>query len=734
MSTSLSVRELSECLGISERSARRITKDLSYDVKDGKKRYSIQILPLKVQGLLAKNLNIISIKSLKEHVLGQGSHALSEDVLHDTRVCRLAQIVHEAQNPAPGWKRKAWVNAVANKHNMHPSHIYKLVAKHMKGGPEALKHVKRNRGTPKAWSPEALDFGLGFVLKRPHRKMSMKAAYEVVLSEAFKRAWATGCYRSFTDHIRKKLTPQLIALRDGGRRGLDNVLPPIFRDYSDLEPFEILCGDQHTFDYWVVDDDTGAIFRPQGYLYQDLRTRILYGFWVGKTYSAHSMGLALRLGGRCFGGFKAVYTDNGKPECSRYFAGILEEMAAVGLSVGEVIDVPADISNVDPEEVNCVIHHGHHRKAIVKNAKAKIIESTWRFIEAILANVFKVPGHVKRLSSSGEEQEVDQAEIRKLAQAGKLLKLSEFLLTVVKAVDYYNKERPHRGLLREWKSFPRPKAITPLECLISCYQTGWRPVQISEDLLNLLFLPKAKRTVDRGRIRFRTFLTDMYENEALVALHGQEVLIRFDPFDPGFILVFAGSKFICCAKPVEYSSMKDRPLARRKIEEKARLRKYYLTQYRQLTSNVPDFTEYSTIPDAEATASLVAESRQTEELEDPKCTSGLSHEEIERALSEFNESMAERSEDLPPHPRSVSLMVQGDLAAVEWETVPSLSDAQRYELLLACQARTIRRPESDAVFMSYYEQTEEYGRFRNYFEDREQEFRSADGSSKKAVD
>src|SRR5208283_2792486 len=116
--------------------------------------------------------------------------------------------------------------------------------------------------------------------------------------------------------------------------------------------------------------------------------------------------------------------------------------------------------------------------------------------------------------------------------------------------------------------------------------------------------PKTKRTVDRGRIRFRTFLTDLYEHEALVALHGQEVLIRFDPFDPGLILVFADSKFICCAKPVEFSSMKDKPLAGRKIEEKARLRKFYLTQYHELTCNVPDFTEYSTIPKAEATASI----------------------------------------------------------------------------------------------------------------------------------
>jgi hypothetical protein len=221
----------------------------------------------------------------------------------------------------------------------------------------------------------------------------------------------------------------------------------------------------------------------------------------------------------------------------------------------------------------------------------------------------------------------------------------------------------------------------------------------------------------------------VYEHEALVSkLHGQEVLIRFDPFDPGFILVFAGSKFVCCAKPVEYSSMKDRPLARRKIEEKARLRKYYLTQYHQLTSIVPDFTGYSTIPYAEATASAVAESRRAAELESAEDAFSLSEEEKERSIAEFNKRIAEHPADLPPHAEDAHLMVQRDFSAVNWETVHSMPNAERYELLLLCQAKGIKPPGIEMTFMSYYEQTEEYGQYQSYFQGREQKLREVAGS------
>jgi hypothetical protein len=106
-------------------------------------------------------------------------------------------------------------------------------------------------------------------------------------------------------------------------------------------------GDQHRFDFWVVDDDTGEVFRPEGYFWQDLRTRIIYGAAVDCRYDAWLIGLALRVGIAIFGAFGSIYTDNGRPELSRYLAGILADMRALGLEWERTLDVPVDVLDVE---------------------------------------------------------------------------------------------------------------------------------------------------------------------------------------------------------------------------------------------------------------------------------------------------------------------------------------------------------------------------------------------------
>lgn len=407
--------------------------------------------------------------------------------------------------------------------------------------------------------------------------------------------------------------PQFEALQRGGLRALDNLLPPVVRDYSDLAPFEILVGDQHRFDFWVMDEETGEVFRPEGYFWQDLRTRLFYGGAIAKKYDSQLMGLALRMGMRVFGPFGSIYTDHGKPEESRYIMGVLKEMRALGLAAAQTEEIYAELDGVDPEELHCMmIMPGSHTRAIVRNAKAKMIEGTFSSLESILRNQLKVPGHVKDLHALQEAQEVDQKEIERLAHEGKLLTFREFVLACLKAMDHYNATKPHRGVLREWVWKPRPKEATPIQCLAQCYLTGeWKPTKISEQLIDMVFLPRQQRAVDRGRVRINK---QLYEHEALVPLTGRRVDCRYDPLDPGWVLVFHEDEFVCEAKPVEYSSMKDKDLAARKIEQKRALRRQFLDEYHALTSKIPDFIQYSRVPDAEKAAAIVGRKRRQQTL------------------------------------------------------------------------------------------------------------------------
>lgn len=537
--------------------------------------------------------------------------SISPDVLQDDRVGDIVEIVGEAENVPPGYKKTKWVQMVAIRYSRNPATIYRYMRRYDRAGLAGLKHRKSTGGTPRSWNPpEAIDFWVGLCLKREHRNISKEALYECLMIEANKRGWRIGSYRSALWWFDKRVTPQLLALQRGGVRALDNTLPPICRDYSDLKPFEILVGDQHRFDFWVMDDETGEVFRPEGYFWQDLRTRCFYGGAVAERYDSHLMGLALRIGLRRFGAFGSIYTDHGKPEESKYIMGVLKEMRALDLGIEETFDIPADVSGADPEEMICrIMLPGDHRKAIVRNAKAKMIESTFNSLEKIFRNQLRLSGNVKRLAALQEEWEIDEKEAETLARAGKLLTFKEFVLAAYRALDFYNDQKDHRGVLREWLWDPKPKKATPMQCLRMCYtQDGWRPRRLPEDAIELAFLPRAKRAVDKGRIIFRK---EHYEHEALMSLDvGERVEIRFDPLDQFWLLVLHRGKFLCRAEPIEYSSMRDRELAERKIGEKAKRRRMFTEQYRQLTSWLPDFREYSRVPAAERAAAVIGKAKR----------------------------------------------------------------------------------------------------------------------------
>jgi putative transposase len=618
----------------------------------------------------------------KEHLPEERPFMLSPDVLEDPRVGEIAQIVQEAERVPAGCKRSRWIDMVARRYGKAPATVYRYLQKYERAGLAGLKHRKRTRGQARSWTPEAIDFWLGLVLKKEHRKISKESLFECLQYEAAKRGWQIGGYRSALWWLDKRLTPQLLALQRGGVRALDNTLPPICRDYSDLKPFEILVGDQHRFDRWVVDDETGEVYRPEGYFWQDLRTRCFYGGAIAERYDCYLMGLALRIGLRRFGAFGSIYTDHGKPEESKYIAGILKGMRTLGMGMEQTLDIPADLSTADPEEMMCgIMLPGDHRKAVVRNAKAKMIEGTFNQLEAILRNHLKLPGDVKRIDACQEEQEIDHKEAEGLAIAGKLPTFREFVLAVYRAMDFYNSEKPHRGVLREWLWDPRPKKATPMQCLLMCYrQDRWRPRRLPDDAIELAFLPRNRRTVDRGRITFRN---QRYEDEALMPLkRGERVEIRFDPLDPSFLLVFRGEEFLCRAEPLEYSSMKDQDLAGRKIAEKARRRAAFLGEYRALTSWVPDFREYSRVPAAERAAAIIGKAKR----------------EALRRIEEERERFRERT------PEELEAEVRQALDYRPARSRPIFtSERDRYQFVLDSLAQGAEVGEEDRDWMAEYE-------------------------------
>jgi putative transposase len=508
-----------------------------------------------------------------------------------------------------------------------------------------------------------VDFYISLCGKREHRGANRKDLYEILAIEARRRSWTIGVYEAMNWWFKKKWNPLMDAMQRGGTRALDNLLPPILRDYSDLAPFEMLVGDQHRFDRWVVDEDTGEIFRPEGYLWQDLRSRTIYGAAVDRKYDAWLIGLALRLGVSVYGAFGSIYTDNGKPEISRFITAVLANLRGMGMEWERTIDTPADITELETDEVQpCVLMPGTHKKAIVKNAKAKMIEGTFYRLEQIMASRMLLPGQTKKLSDDIHWQDVDHNEAMKLAEQGKLLTHREFIIALFRAINYYNTEKPHSGVLREWIWKPKPKSATPRDCLMACYNEGWRPKVISADAADLIFLARTKRIVNRGRISLEG---EQYEADALLELHGERLDIRYNPMTLEEAHIFRGSQYLCTARPVEYSSMIDRKLASRKIAEKRERRKKFAEEFRRISSIAPDFREYSKVPEAERVAALIGAEKKRRALENKEFNRPLSEQEINEHIAKMEAGMALPSTRPKPLPERPEFFID-ELTRMEW--------------------------------------------------------------------
>lgn len=577
---------------------------------------------------------------------------IREQDLTDPRIVKILAILRECEAMPRNWtagKRK-WVESVAMRHEVGWQVVYKWMKKYEQKGIAGLRHTKSYADSPRNWTPEAVDFWVSLCGKREHRDANRRALYDnILVIEASRRGWTIGGYESANWWFKKKWNPCLDALQRGGMRALDNLLPPILRDYSDLAPFQIIVGDQHRFDRWVMDEETGEIFRPEGYLWQDLRTRVIYGAAVDKKYDAWLIGLALRIGVSCYGAFGSIYTDNGKPEISRFVTSILANMRAHGMEWQRTEEIVTDLLDVDPDDISpCCIMPGSHRRAIVKNAKAKMIEGTFDRLEEIMAAVMLLPGQTKTMKHDTNWQDIDHQEAQRLAAQGKLLTSREFALAMYCAIDHYNKKKVHRGVLAEWSWSPKPAQVTPHDCLRACYNDGWRPQMMSSDAADLLFLARDSRIINKGMISLNK---EYYVHDALIEMHKKRVDIRYNPMTYAECHVYQGGKYLCTAFPVERSSMIDQDLASRKIAEKRERRRRFAEEFRKISAIAPDFRQYSQIPEAERVAALIGAEKKQRAIENKAVNQPITQEELDQKVKQLemlNRIPAQSSKPLAP--------------------------------------------------------------------------------------
>jgi putative transposase len=300
--------------------------------------------------------------------------------------------------------------------------------------------------------------------------------------------------------------------RHGEKALLDDVLPYLQRDASDLEVGDILVGDGHKLNFRVINPYTGKPTRPILLMFFDWASRHPAGWYIMMTETVQSIHAALRRSIIALGKIPAwVCLDNGKAFRAKFFtktvdfeqAGIQGLYARLGIRT---------------------------YFATKYNARAKPVErffNTFNEMERLLpsyigASISDKPAYLHR--NEKLHKKLHNEYVPTVEQADAIIRSW--------VSDEYG-SRPHRGI----------NGSTPAEI----WENGKGP-GIDKDGLRYLMMSSKIKKIHRNGV---TLFGINYYDERLYG-YGKPVQVKHDILDMESVYIYTedGSEFLCEAKPV----------------------------------------------------------------------------------------------------------------------------------------------------------------------------------------
>jgi hypothetical protein len=441
----------------------------------------------------------------------------------DPEVKRKVEMVRECLAVGDGARgRRARIAAIAEKHGFSVGTAYRGLKRVQKG--KWLIKPTRNHGvffpelgiTVRAWDEEAGRIAIEAILSNARNHAELKALYANVVEQCKEKGLCYGSYDSFLS-IARRIKRSVTIYRDKGIRGLrEDIVPPIRRDHTAYRPMECLVGDQHKADYYAIDGN-GDVATLELFCWMDFRTQLVWPAIAYRHYNRYTVGLSF-VNALRWGMVSIAYTDWGKPEESNYISFLFEQATGLGIKTESI----------------------RHTRAKVRHPQAKPIESWFGWLDRNLRNE-QIPGYCKRLKDP-RENELQQNELKEVIRQGGLLSTDELVDAVLGDIDGWNKHK--------FKNRGPDTGKSPLE--IYYEETKAHPVAtLSEDVLDYIFLPFQEVKVRRSQVKVKhEFLkkTLTYYDPELADHGGADVMVRFDPFDPGAVWVFKDRRLICQAE------------------------------------------------------------------------------------------------------------------------------------------------------------------------------------------
>lgn len=434
----------------------------------------------------------------------------------------------------------------------------------------------KNKDKVRAFDKNAVIYA--FSLYASGEMRTMQEVYRQTIARAAANNWQVGTYESLCNYLRRLDGATTTLAREGKKRFEADKIIKILRNYEEIPPNFMWCGDHHIFDVFVkIPDGKGGwlIKRPWLTSWMDMRSRSLMGWCINFRPDSRTIGMALAHGishkgdpdfPQC-GLPSSVYIDNGKDYRSKYLNG--EEIAIGRIDYPDIIERFAALGidpfyidlEFDPEQNAWVKKHGDkfleikgvrvggvyarlnigQRYATAYHPWAKPIE---RFHGTLVRSFSReLPGWC----GSGHEQRPEKLAFE-LKRIHPLLDIDEFCDRFYGwVVNCYHKTA-HRG--------HGMNGMTPDECFRSLMT---EPQTCKPALLDFALLKKDKVKIHNWGFNLagKQFELDLPVNlrggQVLNILIGQWATIFYD-FDFKTVRVYLDGKWHCNARPLNRAS------------------------------------------------------------------------------------------------------------------------------------------------------------------------------------
>lgn len=320
---------------------------------------------------------------------------------------------------------------------------------------------------------------------------------------------------SYASFYRKVQTAIPKPLEVMGRQGIkafrDRCAPYIRRTYEGMLSNEWWIADNHTFDVQTKGEN-GKLHRLYLTAFFDARSGIFTGCYVTDAPSSQATLIALRKGILKYGIPQNIYVDNGREFLTFDVGGLGHRQKK---STKDKFTPPPVFERLGIKMTN----------AIVRNAKAKIIERRFRDVKDRLSrlfptytggNVVERPERLKQIVKNSDNIPTDY----------------EFTQAVEDILTYYMNEKPYSGAVSSDNGKTR----------IQVYKENLHEKKTASELDLNLMLMRSTRSQKVGRrgvhITIAGQKIDYYNDELILNHLGESVYCRYDPEDISTVRIY----------------------------------------------------------------------------------------------------------------------------------------------------------------------------------------------------